>query len=405
MADQDPNIVDVATAVLASYGTLQPTTMEDRDVNAQLVAHLSAWLESDSRQISAAATEVVARFVDTELDFASRSDEGSVPSRFGEKHRETLEKLPTSAIRDLHRLFARQVYCGYLFAEYLLECFMGRPMFRDPSSRDHDSLHRHWMASIVPNELALEFDGRMFTKANQKYYEVKCLWGNGTYKAIYAYFAELEVSTEGLDTRLEVSYFDAGIALRLIESDPLPVALPSGGESTKAKGDASLFLLETATTSRNPDQWPRLPTDLLAALPTDEQFLIRQHEEEMIAGSKMQLADICENCHSKSQFAKTYRTLRRDLRETLAKARLSLLDKGNPHSDTYGAAMIRSTDAIISHKLPLMSDRFRYRWAESIENWAGKEGSYLDKSGCCVILVLISSGIVCSVLLISLMST
>ena len=141
------------------------------------------------------------------------------------------------------------------------------------------------------------------------------------------------------------------------------------------------------------DGWPRLTPKLLSALPEHEQLLIRQHEEETIAGSKMQLAVICDNCHFKLQFTKTYRVLRRDLRHTLQKLRATLNQAPPELSDGYVVALLRSTDAIVSYKLQLMARHFYLRWGEPLENWAGKEGSALDKSGCLVVLAVIDSGL------------
>ena len=143
----------------------------------------------------------------------------------------------------------------------------------------------------------------------------------------------------------------------------------------------------------NSDGWPRLPDDVVSALPEHEQILIRRHEEETIAASKMQLADICANCHIKPQFAKTFRVLRRDLRNTLNDARANLAQPNSGFSDAFGVALIRSTDEIVSHKLDLMGRHFFMRWGELVENWAGEEGSTLDGAGCCVFLAVAASGL------------
>ena len=136
------------------------------------------------------------------------------------------------------------------------------------------------------------------------------------------------------------------------------------------------------------DGWPRLPDDLLAALPEHERALVRQHEEATIAGSRMQLDDICSNCHVRPQFAKTYRALRRDLRESLQKARAQAAQPHLMFSDAYLGAIIRSTDAIVSHKLDLMAQHVFLRWGEPIETWAGEEGSTLDRAGCSLLFLL-----------------
>jgi hypothetical protein len=143
----------------------------------------------------------------------------------------------------------------------------------------------------------------------------------------------------------------------------------------------------------NSDDWPRLPDEMVSALPEHEQLLIRQHEEETIAASKMQLSDICLNCRVKPQFAKTYRVLRRDLGTTLDAMRAQIAQPNSDISDAYGVALIRSTDAIVSHKLDLMRRQFFVRWGESVRNWAGEEGGKLDKSGCCILFLLFGAGI------------
>lgn len=150
MSTRDPRLTDITTAVLASYGTLQPETAEDREVNAQLIAHLQSWLESNDRDISMAATAVVARFVDAELDFTTDGNRGmgrmtDYWPRFGGKHRSILKHAPASVIRDLHRLFSRQAFCGYLFAEYLVETMSGAPLPRDPASNNHEKFLYQWV--------------------------------------------------------------------------------------------------------------------------------------------------------------------------------------------------------------------------------------------------------------------
>ena len=154
-------------------------------------------------------------------------------------------------------------------------------------------------------------------------------------------------------------------------------------------------------TTEKRDGWPRLPDEVVSGLLEHEQLLIRQHEEETIAASKMQLADICENCHIKPQFAKTYRVLRRDLREMLEQGRARLSQPHPELTDAFCMAMLRSTEAIIKEKLLRMGRRFQLNWDESIENWAGKEGSALDKSGCLVVLAVIGSALsgLCALLL------
>ena len=136
MPAHDPRIVDVANAVLAAYDTLQPKTAEERAGNAQLISHLKSWFKTGTRQISPSATAVANRFVDAELDFNTPGNRGmgrmtDYWPRFGGKHRQILRKISGSDLQEVHRLFARQIHCGYLFTEYLVETFNGSDMARD----------------------------------------------------------------------------------------------------------------------------------------------------------------------------------------------------------------------------------------------------------------------------------
>jgi len=139
---------------------------------------------------------------------------------------------------------------------------------------------------------------------------------------------------------------------------------------------------------QNTDGWPRLDDEIVAAMPRHEQQIIRQHEAETIAASKLQLADICTNCHDRAQFGKTYRVLQRDLQETLRKVRINLGKLGQQHSDVFNAALLNSTDTIVSYKLNLMAQHFSTRWGEPIEKWAGKKNSGTGSSGCSVVLIV-----------------
>ena len=83
------------------------------------------------------------------------------------------------------------------------------------------------------------------------------------------------------------------------------------------------------------DGWPRLTPELVASLPEHEQLLIREHEEETIAVSKAQLAEICSDCHIRPQFAKTYRVLRRDLRDMLENVFTQMIVKKYGTADNF----------------------------------------------------------------------
>lgn len=151
------------------------------------------------------------------------------------------------------------------------------------------------------------------------------------------------------------------------------------------------------------DCWPRLSPQQVPSLSEEWLLLLRQHEEEMIAGNKMQLDDICRNCDNKAQFAKTYRALRRDLREQLAKMQAKIDDCQSDQSPeslqavAFMKAMMHSTKAIISCKLRCMAQQFQVCWGEPIENWAGKEGALVDKAGCALVVLAIFGPVLLSV--------
>jgi hypothetical protein len=174
---------------------------------------------------------------------------------------------------------------------------------------------------------------------------------------------------------------------------PLPKSMTAGLANSR---DKDLIV-------KGGDGWPRLSPELTSSLPEHEQLLLRQHEEETIAANKMQLEDLLKNCNIQPQFAKTYRVLRRDLRQMLEKGRDRLRQPQPGVSDGFGMALVLSTDAIISYKLRCMEEHFWVRWGEPIERWAGPEGSAMDKAGCVVVIAtaIAGAGMACLPLLTS----
>lgn len=144
------------------------------------------------------------------------------------------------------------------------------------------------------------------------------------------------------------------------------------------------------------EAWPRLPESIINALPEHERELIRQHVEEMIVGNSLQTDDLVRHCNNKFQFAKTYRVLRRDKRNTLDMMRKKMAKPNPAYSDSYGVAMMRSIDDILDYKLERIARYFEVRWGESIENYAGKEGAVIDRVGCCVAFVALISAMLAS---------
>jgi hypothetical protein len=125
---------------------------------------------------------------------------------------------------------------------------------------------------------------------------------------------------------------------------------------------------------------------------TKERLLAIQ--EELIQLNSIQLNDLIRNCNIRPQFAKTYRVLRRDRRDTLAKLR-SIANNASPNSFeervTWGQLGIY--DNVISYKLERIASHFSSTWGEDIEEWAGPEGSLADRSGCLVLLCYGGAGV------------
>ena len=152
----------------------------------------------------------------------------------------------------------------------------------------------------------------------------------------------------------------------------------------------------TVQGDRSSGEWPMLTTAELATFSSAEQDLLEAFEAQAIQTSKMELADLNTNCQIRPQYAKTYRVLRRDGTRTLLKMR-GVLNEGptNGMSDVFNLALLRIYDRVISRKLVFMAAHFRATWHEDIENWAGKEGSFIDRSGC--LLQLISVGAIAGI--------
>ena len=120
------------------------------------------------------------------------------------------------------------------------------------------------------------------------------------------------------------------------------------------------------------DGWPRLNQNYIDSMSPMEQALFRQSEEETIAGSKLQLADLCDNCHIRPQYAKTYLIYKKELEKLLHELRAQMDNPNKEISDLALGALISSTDAIVNRKIQLAALHFSTRWGEPIENWLPK---------------------------------
>lgn len=130
--------------------------------------------------------------------------------------------------------------------------------------------------------------------------------------------------------------------------------------------------------------WPTLSEAKLSSLIQEERDLIQSSQAELVNGTTAQLNEINLGCTSKPQYAKTYRTLRRDKRQMLDAWRAKSAAAGSP---PMMQLMIEMHDHIFDKKLMLMKLHFQCIWREDIDVWAGEEGGTLDKSGCLIVVI------------------
>ncbi len=133
--------------------------------------------------------------------------------------------------------------------------------------------------------------------------------------------------------------------------------------------------------------WPKFTAQELSMLSPEERAYVQKGEQELIQGNAMQLDDIESNCDDCAQFAKTYRVLRRDKRQTLEKLRADLNNQTPGASEPYRLLMLQLYDRVISYKLESMARFFQFKWNDDIETWAGKENGILDRGGCLLLIV------------------
>lgn len=148
------------------------------------------------------------------------------------------------------------------------------------------------------------------------------------------------------------------------------------------------------------EKWPRVPDSTLRDCSTEEANEIREIEQLCVDGEFAALTDIILNCNNRFQFAKTYKTLWADLRNTLA-------DPGSPSVPAHKKQAIKAVfDCCIRYKLSQMKWWFEFEFADAsdkrqvsagkfanaIDIYAGNEG--IKSGGCAgVVLFLIGSGI------------
>jgi hypothetical protein len=218
---QNELLVDLRNAVIQSYGTLRPDSAEDQEINAQTVGELRSWFDSDGRHIPPSVVPVVKRFVDAELDFITEGNRGmgrmtDECPRFGGKHRRVLKGVSAAQTNELRRLFVRQICCGYLFAEYVVEIMSNAACPSYSSNVDSENLFHQWVPLIYSIAGAPGFDKSLVERGMDQYYDIKHLWGQGAGNAMLECFAKGGIQIDEFERMLLRYYFDGGIALRMV---------------------------------------------------------------------------------------------------------------------------------------------------------------------------------------------
>lgn len=148
-------------------------------------------------------------------------------------------------------------------------------------------------------------------------------------------------------------------------------------------------------------KWPRVPESSLEGCSAEETEEIRAIEQHCIEEEFAALTDIILHCNNRFQFAKTYKTLWADLRQTLA-------DPGSTSVPEHKKKAIKAVfDRCVRYKLDQMKWWFEIEFADSSDRRqvsAGKFGNAIDiyagkdgvKGGGCAgaVLLLIGSGLV-----------
>ena len=219
-----PSTCELGNIVLSAYSTLNPQSAEDRQVNASLVAHVDQWFKSSDRQVSNPAAESVNQFIAAELDFVTTGNRGMGRlnddwPRLGGKYRSILKTMSDENIKELHQVLGDQVACGYLFCEYLVQCVTGSNVPRIDYSNASAELLESWVPTIYSQFGPRAFDARMERENPNGYYDVKGLWGHATGDLVDGVFRKNRIPIDEFFQLLLRQYFDAGMMLRLAETE------------------------------------------------------------------------------------------------------------------------------------------------------------------------------------------
>jgi hypothetical protein len=386
---------DTADAVVAMYNSFSADNPEGRAQLAEMAAKMRAWFESPERVVTDAAQFCVDRLVDAEMDHLQPGNRGlgrvaDTAPRLGARHRAVISKLSSDERTELRRLLRRHFLCGYAFYEFSMQT----NRTTEPSL-SRDKLFDMWIQTLYTSFSDYEAPDKDAGDLHE-------LWFGATGRSIRDHLVPRDKWQE-IDQEIVTYYFNAGMTLRHLEGNPLTdeqvLNAATGGGNDAAKKLAAEtggnYTAESVYKRVSDDGWPRLSEQDLALFTDEARAFIRAREQELIRDSRQELDEIYSTCRIRPQYAKTYRVLRRSKRETLEKMRVNL--RSWPMPEEAKSILLRVFEQVISYKHAQMAAFFRIKWGEDIENWAGKEGSALDRAGCLVmfgtLLVVAMAGI------------
>jgi hypothetical protein len=118
---------------------------------------------------------------------------------------------------------------------------------------------------------------------------------------------------------------------------------------------------------------------------SEERDYLARFRQQVELGEHAQSLEIIAGCHNKFQFAKTFRTLRKDFARTNQemRERVARGDAGPGITPAVVEEMIRIGTKSWELKMAALQKHFFLTWGEPIENYAGKG----DGSGCAGVVV------------------
>jgi hypothetical protein len=221
------SIATVGNAVIQAYKNIRPLTAADAEMNQQTTRGLMEWFKQPNRRVTSAASICISRFVESEMDATTQGTRGmgrldEKTPRFAGKHRSYIQALTHQEKEALAEAFSLCMLTGYLMAECFGEWVANLPMERNPNMANGETLLYRFVPHIFAAASTVEFD-RLITNAQgseENYQFVKSLWISAFGDAIVDFWKTTGLSINGYEWLVVRYLFNAGIALRLVESYP-----------------------------------------------------------------------------------------------------------------------------------------------------------------------------------------